>query len=91
MADDPATRRLPVPDVVTIYGADWCGDCRRAKRLLDAEGVPYRYLDLDLDAAAQRLVDDAGIRSIPVIVMPSGRVLVEPSPDELASAVGGDV
>ena len=79
---------LPVPDVVTVYGTDWCGDCRRAKRFLDATGTPYRYVDLEVDGAAQQLVDDAGYRAIPVIVTPAGEILVEPSNDELAAALG---
>ena len=79
---------LPVPDVVTVYGADWCGDCRRAKRFLDATGTPYRYVDLEVDGAAQQLVDDAGYRAIPVIVTPAGDILIEPSNDELAAALG---
>lgn len=79
---------LPVADVVTVYGADWCGDCRRAKRFLEATGTPYRYVDLELDGVAQQLVDDAGYRAIPVIVTPAGVILVEPSNDELAAALG---
>ena len=79
---------LPIPAVVTVYGADWCGDCRRAKRFLEASGVPYRYVDLDADPVAQRLVDDAGYRAIPIVVTPAGDVLIEPSNDELASATG---
>jgi len=79
---------LPIPAVVTVYGADWCGDCRRAKRFLEATGVPYRYVDLDADPVAQQLVDDAGYRAIPIIVTPAGDVLIEPSNDELATATG---
>lgn len=79
---------LPIPSVLTVYGADWCGDCRRAKRFLDAAGVPYRYVDLEADPAAQQLVDDAGYRAIPIIVTPGGAVLIEPSNDELAGATG---
>ncbi|MEN9606972.1 MAG: Glutaredoxin, partial [Actinomycetota bacterium] len=26
---------------VTYYGADWCGDCRRAKAVFAAEGVEF--------------------------------------------------
>lgn len=85
MSDQPS---IPTPDIVTVYGADWCGDCRRAKRYLEAEGIPYRYLDLETDAGAKRVVHDAGIRSIPVIVTPAGQVLIDPSPDDLAGAVG---
>jgi mycoredoxin len=79
---------LPVPAILTVYGADWCGDCRRAKRFLDSTGFPYRYVDLEADPAAQQLVDDAGYRAIPVIVTPTGRVLIEPSNDELADVIG---
>ncbi|HEY3334706.1 MAG TPA: glutaredoxin family protein [Candidatus Limnocylindrales bacterium] len=79
---------LPTPTIVTVYGADWCGDCRRAKRFLEATGVPYRYVDLDADPAAQELVDEAGYRAIPIIVTPGGQVLIEPSNDELATATG---
>lgn len=79
---------LPTPQVVTVYGADWCVDCRRAKRYLDATGTPYRWVDLESDPVSQALVDAAGYRSIPVIVTPSGQVLVEPSNDELANSIG---
>jgi mycoredoxin len=24
---------------ITMYGADWCSDCRRSKKLLDGMGV----------------------------------------------------
>ena len=84
----PGPLPLPTPDVVTVYGADWCGDCRRAKRFLEASGTAFRYVDLEQDPAAQQLVDDAGYRAIPVVVTPSGQVLIEPSNDELASVIG---
>ena len=79
---------LPIPDVVTVYGADWCADCRRAKRYLDAVGIPYEWIDVDADPSAQALVDAAGYRAIPVVVTPTGQVLIEPSNDELANVVG---
>ena len=79
---------LPIPDVVTVYGADWCGDCRRAKRFLEATSTLYRYVDLEVDGVAQQMVDDAGYRAIPIIVTPTGDVLIEPSNDELAAALG---
>ena len=34
---------------ITMYGADWCGDCTRAKALLDREGVAYTYVDVEAD------------------------------------------
>lgn len=85
----PDRRTLSAADVVLVYGADWCGDCHRARRYLEASGTPYRWIDLARDAAAQRLVDEAGYRAIPVIVTPAGDVLVEPSDAELAAALEG--
>lgn len=81
------TPTLPIPDVLTVYGANWCGDCHRTRRYLDGAGVPYRYVDLLVDAAGQQLLDDAGYRAIPVVVTPRGTVLIEPSDRELAAAL----
>ena len=32
---------------VTMYGADWCGDCRRSKALLNATGVEFDMKDVE--------------------------------------------
>ncbi len=69
---------------IVIYGADWCGDCRRAKRLLDRRGAPYRWIDVEAEPArAEEARRIGGRPNIPVIVLPDGSVLVEPSDQEL--------
>jgi glutaredoxin 3 len=30
---------------IEIFSADWCGYCRRAKKLLDAQGATYEVID----------------------------------------------
>jgi mycoredoxin len=74
---------------IIVYGADWCGDCVRARRLLDRRGQGYEYIDVDLQAgAAEEAMEVArGRKNIPVIVFPDGRVLVEPSDPELEAAL----
>jgi glutaredoxin len=73
---------------ITMYGADWCGDCRRAKRLLERLGLPYRYIDIEHDAEMTEEARRLGrSRRIPVIVLPDDRILVEPSDQELESAL----
>jgi glutaredoxin len=68
---------------ITMYGAAWCGDCRRAKRVLDDSGVAYDYVDLEALPEAARLAEEiSGRKNIPVIVFPDGSHVVEPS-DEL--------
>lgn len=66
---------------ITMYSADWCGDCRRSKRLLDLLQVDYHLIDVETDAAAaQKVIEiNGGFRSIPVIVFQDGSHLTEPS------------
>ena len=80
---------LPVPSVLTVYGAGWCPDCGTVKRHLDAQGVRYDYVDLGSDPIAQARLDAAGIRAIPVVVTPDGRVMIEPSGSELDALIAG--
>jgi mycoredoxin len=64
-----------------MYAADWCGDCRRSKRLLAELNVPYTLIDVDADeSAAEKVIAiNNGMRSIPVIVFDDGTHLTEPS------------
>lgn len=69
---------------ITVYGADWCSDCRRSKALLEREGVDYRWIDVDADeTAAAKALALTGRTSIPVVVFPDGAYLVEPSDEAL--------
>ncbi len=72
---------------ITMYGADWCGDCRRSKRLLDQLGVVYDYVDLEEepDQVDEVLRRNRGRRSIPVIVFRDGTHLTEPSDGALSA------
>jgi glutaredoxin len=85
-APNPAA--LPVAATITVYGADWCGDCRRTKRWLNASGLDWTWIDRDADPEVRGMLADAGYLAIPVVVLPSGQVLVEPSDARLAEAVG---
>jgi glutaredoxin len=74
--------------VIDLYGADWCGDCRRSKKLLTSLGVEFAYLEVDMDDELRdKAVDVAGRQSIPVIVFPDGSHLVEPSDPQLRAKV----
>ncbi len=75
-------------DVLTVYGADWCGDCRRTKRWLEAGGHAFRWVDLNAQPATRRALADAGYLAIPVVAFPDGTVLIEPSDAEMATATG---
>ena len=70
---------------ITMYGAEWCGDCRRSKRFLDSNNVKYNYIDVEADASASDKVIEinGGMRSIPVILFADGTHLTEPSDSAL--------
>ncbi|MEI7641433.1 MAG: glutaredoxin domain-containing protein [Actinomycetes bacterium] len=71
--------------MITMYSADWCGDCRRSKRLLDSLEVVCNYIDIEADeAAAAKVIEiNGGMRSIPVIIFPDGTHMTEPSDIDL--------
>jgi mycoredoxin len=75
---------------LTLYTTKLCGDCRVAKTTLDRAGVEYQEIDIDDDACAAEtvLAINGGYRSVPTIVLPDGRVLVEPSRVALLAALG---
>jgi mycoredoxin len=72
---------------ITMYGADWCGDCRRSKRLLEELDVQVNHIDVEADqsAAAKVIEINGGAKSIPVIVFSDGTHLTEPSDMELTA------
>ena len=84
MTTDP---RLPLPELVTVYGVDTCEDTTRARQHFDAAGLTYRYVNYELDPAARAVVHAAGYTNTPVVVLPDGSLFVEPSDVELASIV----
>ncbi|MGO4784233.1 glutaredoxin family protein [Cryobacterium sp. W22_MBD10_FK3] len=65
---------------ITMFGAEWCRDCRRSKKLLDGLGVAYDYVDLETVAdGADRAKAISGRTQIPVIVFSDDTHMVEPS------------
>jgi mycoredoxin len=70
---------------IVVYGAEWCGDCRRSKRFLDKNNVAYEYINIEEDAAATEKVIEinGGMKSIPVIIFEDGTHLTEPSDNDL--------
>ena len=55
---------------VIMYGVTWCGDCRAARKFLDAHDIKYSEIDIDRDpAASAELVRHVGKRAIPQLVI----------------------
>jgi len=75
---------------ITVYGTQWCADCKRAKQFFGEQRVHYRFVDVDADSDGLEVVErlNNGKRVIPVIVFEDGSTLVEPSNAELAAKLG---
>ena len=75
---------------ITVYGAPWCPDCKRANKFLAEHSQPYDWIDIDNDPDGRRFVEElqnAG-RTIPTIVFPDGSHLLEPSDGDIARKLG---
>lgn len=70
---------------LTVYSAEWCGDCLRVKALLDQHQISYLNFNIDEGAELAAFVErvNGGSRSIPTLLFPDGTVMVEPSNQEL--------
>lgn len=75
---------------ITVYGAPWCPDCKRAKQFLGEQRVPYNWVDIDQDEAGRNYVQEAnnGRQIIPTILFEDGSILVEPTNAEMAAKLG---
>ena len=76
--------------MIIVYGADWCEDTRRSRRLLRRLGVAHRYLNIDddLDALERAVALNGGKRRTPTIDLGlGGQALVEPDNDTLTGAL----
>ncbi|RPJ14168.1 MAG: pyridine nucleotide-disulfide oxidoreductase [Actinobacteria bacterium] len=77
-------------DLIKVYGASWCPDCRRAKRFLGDQRIPFEWHDIEVDPDGVRTVQERndGNDIIPTIIFPDGSHLSEPSNEELAEKIG---
>jgi mycoredoxin len=67
--------------MITMYSTPWCGYCRRLKSQLDREGIGYRVVDIEEDAAAAEFVMsvNGGNQTVPTVLFPDGSALTNPT------------
>lgn len=70
---------------IQVFGTRWCGDTKRALRVLDKCNIEYAWIDIDKDKDGEIFVKETnrGNRSVPTIVFPDESILVEPSNQQL--------
>jgi glutaredoxin len=53
-----------------VYSADWCRDCRDAKRFLNQHGIVYTEINIETTpGAAEAVIAHTGKRAIPQFVL----------------------
>jgi thioredoxin reductase (NADPH) len=79
-----------VSELIQVYGASWCGDCRRAKKFLADQRVSYEWHDIEQEPDLIPFIQEKndGKNIIPTIVFPDGSHLAEPSNEEIANKLG---
>jgi thioredoxin reductase (NADPH) len=90
LLNDWVTEHPPETQEVRVVGHPWAAHTYEVKTFLTRNHVPYRWLDIEHEEEARRLLDLANLDSsaLPVVLMPSGSVLTSPSNLELAKALG---
>jgi thioredoxin reductase (NADPH) len=76
---------------ITVLGHQWSAETQAAKEFLARNQVPFRHLDTRGEPAQRLLATarhgDASL-ALPVVLLPDGRVLEQPTLRELAEHVG---
>lgn len=71
--------------MIKLYAHRRCKMVRTTQRCLDLHGVEYEYIDVDKNKDAQAFVMEhaGGFLSVPTLLFPDGKVMIEPTFGEL--------
>jgi len=80
----------PTADGLRVAGTALSASSYALKDFLSGNQIPYRWIDLDEDAPTRALIEamPEGMQRLPVVFLPDGTTLVQPSPRELAERMG---
>ena len=75
---------------LTLYGTQWCSDCKRTKQFLGEQRVRYNWVDVESDPDGLAFIEQAqdGGHSVPTLRFDDGTVLVEPSNSRTGGQAG---
>lgn len=85
---DWAANRPATFDGIRVIGTRWSAATHDAKDFLARNQVPYRFLDVERDTEAGRLLEALADRALPVVLFPDGTALGQPTSRDLAEQVG---
>jgi len=68
-----------------MYTTSWCGYCFRLKKMLKAEKISFKEVDIEADPAAAQFVAsvNGGNQTVPTVKFADGSTLTNPSGTEV--------
>ncbi len=76
---------VPEAGTITMFSTEWCGYCKRLKKMLDSEGIGYTEIDIENTPGTEDLVKsiNAGNAVVPTVIFPDGTTATNPSLGEV--------
>lgn len=80
----------PTFEGLRVIGQEWSKEAFDLKAFLAMNQIPYRSLTVDVDEEAERLMKSthASLADLPLVLLPEGEPLKNPTADEVAGRVG---
>ena len=89
LLDDWKANTKPPFEGIRVFGAMWSPASHDVKNFLSRHSIPYQWLDVDRDPANLSALEElAPGAQLPVLLLPNGAKLVQPTPQEIAQQVG---
>ena len=81
---------VPAEGQITMFSTEWCGYCKRLKKMLDSEGIGYTEIDIEHTPGTPELVEavNGGNRTVPTVLYPDGGTDTNPSLIDVKQALG---
>src|SRR5262249_49803205 len=78
---------------IRVIGTRWSRHCFEVREFLARNQIPYRWVDIetaesDAEAAKTLATVRDGLSKLPVILLPDGATLIDPTQAELADRIG---
>jgi thioredoxin reductase (NADPH) len=86
-----AEERRTVPYAIHVVGNSWSGRAAELRSVLETCAFPHAFCLADSPEGRELLADVEPGRELPVVILPDGTILTNPSDVELAVATGSPV
>jgi thioredoxin reductase (NADPH) len=83
-----ATERRTVPHTIHIVGESWSGRAYELRETFERCAAPHAFCLADSDEGRELLLKAGPDAKLPIMALPDGRVLSDPSNTEIAEAAG---